>query len=303
MNQMDNVSDEELKAIEKQMKEVPQRKSDISDAKLVEMVKATERGENPDDVMAVAKTVNMKDKSANYWEVKDLPSGLRYYPDGTKIFARPLKVPEVKKIASMNEDNGDFVLNDILKRSVEGIDINDLYVADKIFIIFWLRANTYRDSGFVVKFICNKCEKKSEYHFEMDNLESQDLSKKFSPNVDVTLPSGFVVKYDYLRIRDELYIERFKEINSEALGGVDDELLAMSHMVKTINGEKKSLLEKYHWLIELDPGDYAYLKGYMEKYGMGIKPYVNVNCNECGGSAIVPIGFQEDFLIPTYMFE
>jgi hypothetical protein len=56
-------------------------------------------------------------------------------------------------------------------------------------------------------------------------------------------------------------------------------------------------------MIDLTPGDFAYLKTYIEKKGMGIKPFVMVECKECGGTAPVGITFQDSFLIPEFKFE
>jgi hypothetical protein len=75
--------------------------------------------------------------SPNYWAINGLPSNYLLYPKGTQILGRPLKVLEVKKLSSINEENADFIINDILKRTIKGINIDNLLVADKLFIILW----------------------------------------------------------------------------------------------------------------------------------------------------------------------
>jgi len=234
----------------------------------------------------------------NYWKIVGLPSKGKFYPTGVDIVGRPMKVLEVKKISSMTEENGDFILNDILKKTTRGIAVEDIYVADKIFIIFWLRANTYRESGYVVPYVCPKCEKKSDYHFGVDNLEVQEVSDDFEPNKEYKLIGGQVITYDYLKIKDELYIDKFTELNKAVIKEVDVELLAIAQMVKTINREEKTLLQKYNWVTELTPGDYSHLRSIIEKKGMGVKPYVNATCKECGGSAAIAVSFREDFFLP-----
>ena len=116
---------------------------------------------------SVAKQVMVQDtkKEENYHEITDLPSKYRLYPKGTKIFARPLKVLEVKALASINEDNANYIINDTLSKTIQGITIDDLVVADKLYLVFWLRANTYRESGYVVDFYCRHCESESTYEF------------------------------------------------------------------------------------------------------------------------------------------
>lgn len=313
---MEDISDEELKRIEKSSSQPSQTEREISDEQLIKMTQEVSESKKPIQT-AVKNNIVEPDMSqpminpmsyagntnTNYWKIEGLPSKGKFYPQGTEIQGRPMKVLEVKKVSSINEDNGDFVLNDIVRKTIKGIDHNEMYVADKLYAIFWLRANTYRDSGYVVPFICSKCEKKSEYHFEVDNLEVQQISDDFSPNKDIKLKNGDTIRYDYLKIKDELYIDRFKELNGDAVGEIDDELLGMSQMIKSINGKAETLLQKYHWLINLDPGDYSYLRTYFEKKGMGIKPFVNITCNSCGGTAVTAVNFRADFFIPETKFE
>lgn len=312
---MKDIDDEELRMIERGSQRVNSEDDKMNQEQMIAMVDRIKKGENPYPQQSVQPkflepdapkmqipTFNQHFASSNYWKIDGLPSKGRFYADGTELLGRPMKVLEVKKISSITEDNGDFILNDIVRRTTTGIDVNDLYVADKLYIIFWLRANTFRESGYIVPFICPKCGKKSDYHFEIDKLEVQQLSDDFNPSKEIKIGSS-VITYDYLRVKDELFIDRFKELNSQAVGEIDDEILAMVQMIKTIDGKEKTLLEKYHWMIELNPGDYSYFKTYVEKKGMGIKPFVMVECKECGGTASIAVSFREDFIIPEYKFE
>jgi len=324
MSQMKDISDEELRNIERTISTPSvNTKREDEDRDLISMVQNIKDGKSivrepvnepiepevaPPVNANVAQTVKAsfipgQASNANYWKIDGLPSKGKFYPEGSEILGRPMKVLEVKKISSMGEENGDFVINDIVRRCVTGIDTNDLYVADKLYIIFWLRANTYRDSGYIIPFMCPKCEKKSEYHFEVDNLEVKFIEDDFSPNKEITMLNGDKVSFDYLKIKDEIFIDRFKELNSQMVGEIDDELLAMSQMIKSINGKQPTLLQKYNWIIGVEPGDYSYLKTYMEKKGMGMKPFVNIECKECGGTAPVGVSFREEFLIPEYKFD
>lgn len=241
--------------------------------------------------------------SPNYWEITDLPSKFKLYPKGTRIMARPLKVLEVKKLSSLNEDNADFITNDILQRTVKGIALQDILIADKMCMIFWLRANTYRESGYVVKFDCPKCEKESQFHFSLDNLEIQYLSESYDPDKPITMLNGDKVQIKFLTIGDQIYLNKFKEMNSEAVQDIDEDLLQMARMIVSVNGEKKSLLNAYHYLITIDPKDFSYINTWFKKNGMGLKPWMNVECQKCGGTSPMGISFRPDFFIPEYNVE
>ena len=246
---------------------------------------------------------NRKVDNANYWEIKGLPSGGRLYPPNTLIEARPLKVIEVKKLASINETNADYVINDIIRRCVRvsgGItDVGDILLADKLFIVFWLRGTTYRDSSYIVDFPCPKCEKNSKYHFQIKNLDVSYLKDDYDPEKLIELESGDAIKLRFLKITDEFEIERFVEINQKLLGEIDTELLALACMIVSINGNTVSTLaEKYNYVLEFSPRDLSYVTTYLDEYGIGIESNMNIECTECGG--VVPMGvtFRADFFLP-----
>lgn len=240
----------------------------------------------------------------NYFPIEGIPSKYKLYPEGMRILGRPLKVIEVKKLSSINDDNVEFIVNEILQNAIKGIKVNDILVADKIFLILWLRANTYRDSGYVVDFVCSKCEKKSEFHFSIDDLEVKYLSDEYNPNKKITLQNGDKLTFRFLTIGDEISLDRFVEMNnSTVVSEFDSELLRLSAMISSINGNNVGLLERYNYILEMSPPDLSYITSYLEKYGMGMQPYINVQCKKCGGTSPVGISFRPDFFIPSYKFE
>jgi len=314
--QMKDVSEEELKQAERNILSSKDL-NEVSDRQLINMVQKIKEGKVSEVVRQresnmiepeVPKVINniteevISYSNANYWKIIGLPSKSRFYPAGVEILGRPMKVLEVKKISSMNDENGDFIINDIVRKTTKGLPLEEMYVADKLFIAFWLRANTYRESGYVVPFICNKCQKKSEFHFEVNNFEVQEISDDFDPKKDFKIGDNRIT-YDYLRVRDELYIDRFKELNRNTIGEIDPELLSMAQMIKTIDGKEQSLLQKYYWITELHPGSYSYMKTLFEKKGMGIKPFINITCKECGGTATTAVSFRQEFFVPEFKFE
>ena len=103
----------------------------------------------------------------DYWEIENLPSKGYYYPAGTKILGRRLKVKEVKKLGFMTDYNMEDTIESVLSSAIKGIDINKIYDDDKLYIVLWLRANTYREPGYKVSFMCSECETKSEYEFNL----------------------------------------------------------------------------------------------------------------------------------------
>jgi len=285
---MTDVNDENVQSVSP-----PKTAPKISDDAIIKKsLEAVEKGVSSDVEAGV-----------NYYTITNLPSRNRLYPEGTTILGRPLKVLDIKKLSSLNESNADFVINDILKRTIRGIALDDLYIADKLYLILWLRANSFRDSSYVVNFHCDKCDIDSTYHFEVENIDVQYLSNEYDPNKLLTLSNSKKIGLKFLTVGDNVKIERFKEMNKNALSEFDPELLTIAEMITSINGEKKTLLEKYEYVLKLEPQDFSYIVSYVDKYGMGIKPILNVKCNKCGGVGQVPVTFQPDFFLPAYKFE
>ncbi|MFW6219518.1 MAG: hypothetical protein ACOC33_01490 [bacterium] len=238
----------------------------------------------------------------NYHEIKDLPSKGKLYPKGTIIQARPLKVIEVKKLSSINEDNADDIVNDILRRTVIGINVNDILLSDKLYIVFWLRANTYRDSSYKVGFSCDKCESESNYHFELNSLSINYIKDDFDPNVPITLAvSKDELEMRFLTIGEERELYNFMENYKRTIKDIDVELLGLAFMTKSINGEEHDVMSRYKYILNMDPRDYSQVSTYVSDNAFGIDPWINAKCEKCGGESQIGITFREDFFIPKYI--
>jgi hypothetical protein len=245
-----------------------------------------------------ADTVKEIPDSDNFWHVKDLVTKYRLYPEGTEIWARPLKVLEVKKLASLTESNADFILNEILKKATRGLSIDEMYVADKIYLTLFLRANTFRDSSYVVKYNCPKCQKESSYHFGLDMLKINYLSDDYDPTAEYPINNGDVISIRFLKVKDDIEADRFREgLGSTA--ELDDELLSMACMIATINGHVVPLHQKYLYLTEIDAESFVDITSHIEKYSIGVDPVMNVVCSDCGGTAPMGISFHPSFFVPV----
>lgn len=231
--------------------------------------------------------------------IDELPSKYKLYPDDTKIYARPLKVLEIKTLSTINENNINSVINSVLSKTIKGIDVGDLLVADKLYLIFWLRANTYKDSGFVVDFDCTSCQEDSTYEFEINNLDVEEIKDDYDPEKAVTLQySGDSIKWSQIRVKDENNVKDFVAKHRNSMMKFDDEVLGVANLITTINGEKKSMLQKYEYLVAMSPLDYTYLESYIRNYELGINPVMNVKCAKCGGISPVAVSFRRSFFIP-----
>jgi hypothetical protein len=258
--------------------------------------------ENKSDSIGI--TVKPEEDDTNYWEIDDIPTKYKLYPDGTQIMARPLKVIEIKKLTSITDENADKVVNDILRKSIRGIDVNDIYSVDKMYLLLWLRANSFRDNRYVVGFDCELCSKETSYHFDINNVDVDYLSDDYNPTEILTLSNSDEIKVKLLQIKDELALSSFdmkyRSVFEKSGEKVDDELLAISFMIDTINGIKLDAIKLYNYLLDMNPGDFALLTTKLSDNNVGIKSYMNVTCTECGGESQVGLTFHPDFFLPNY---
>lgn len=267
---------------------------------------------NPDEEKQPTKTIpeapiidqptkeTVKDDSI-YDVIEELPTDYRLYPEGTVIKARSLMVTEVKMLAGMTEHNANDIVDTILQRTVQGIDINDIYTADKLYIMFWLRANTYKESGYNVKFECSECNTESEYAFELNQLNIKTITDEALEflNKPFTLPNKDKITFSLLTVGDEKQNEKFLKDNKTSLMNFDHEIVAICRMIHTINGEKLGMIAKYEYCTtKLNPSNYSYLESYLEDKGAGLEPTINVVCQKCGGASDTMLPFRPDFFFP-----
>lgn len=228
----------------------------------------------------------------NYWEIKDLPSQNRFYG---KIYGRPMKVLDLKKLANMDENNVTNTIETVLKRCTKGINVNDILTADKLYIIFWLRYNTFKDKGYEVGFKCSKCGKDTSYHFDLNKLDVTNVDEEKIKKMVVETSSGtFKLKYQTVGIEKE--IEKFMATYSlDPLFDLDEDVVNLSACID--NG--KSLLDNYRMLVDMNPIDYKKLEDTLDSISIGVVPLINVACKLCKEETLLGISFRSEFLFPS----
>lgn len=239
-----------------------------------------------------------------YWPITELPSNFQFYPKNTKIFGRVLEVAEIKKIALalQNNEKLDFTIRQVLKRAIKGVNIDDLIQPDKLYLLLWLRANTFNESGYSVDFHCLKCNKDSTYDFTLDNLQIKYFNEEFFNHNTVKLKNGDEIVLNFLTLKEEEQQEIFK-IEFEKMEDLDDDILDLACSIKSINGERLPLINRYTYLTnpkKIDAMDYMKLETVMNKYDFGVTQNLIVKCNQCGGEGPVGITFRKSFFVPEF---
>lgn len=257
-----------------------------------------------DQISFVDEVPSKDERSGNFIPILDgLPSQYKFYTKGKKIFARPLNVSEVKLLASMDESNFDYVITDILNRTTKGIPVDDILKADKYFLLMWLRAQSYMHSGFKLDFKCQHCKKISHYNFDVSVLDVVPVQPEFNEPMEVVLPqTGTSLRLRYLRIRDEKKLGDFLRGVKAGSKVYDNEFLEIAAYIDAIDESVKTLKERYEFVENMTPVDFAYLLSFIDSRTFGIKNTISAKCGHCQEVTPVEIRFRPEFFIPKYRF-
>lgn len=254
-----------------------------------------------DDEIIVPK--KKEESNGLFHEILDLPSKYRLYPEGTKFYGRPLFVKELKKLASMNEDNHTSIINEILSTAIKGIDINEIYVADKIYLILWLRANTYKNSDFSIKYRCPECKAENSYMFGVEHLDIKYLPDNYKLEPLTLINTEDEIEFDFPKIKDENRIKFFKENSSRnKIDDSDEDDLNIASYIRKINGETVNLQRAYDFIktLEQNPEDYMNILSHISDMDFGMSQEILVTCKnpKCEEVNHLPISFRPEFFLP-----
>lgn len=258
-----------------------------------------------EDISAAIKTAVTKPQMApedfaKLLYIDNIPSKYLRYPEGTKLYGRPLDIKELKKLANITTMNVTTIIDDILRSTIKGVAFENILINDKLYLILWLRANTYPESGYSVPFVCPECNEEVTFDFKVDNIEINYIREDMIFEEPVELPNHDFIVFKYPTIKDEQRITNFRESVKKSYTKYDDDILSLTMSINTINGKSLPLMDVYNYISNVKI--FSQIKGYINDFDFGISEWLNVKCNKCGGTAHAGISFRPDFIIPAYRF-
>lgn len=223
----------------------------------------------------------------NYF-VLDLPSKGLVYPNYTKgsIKVRPLTGGDESILATMNERNMMDKLIEVLQRTVEGIDVRQMTLGDKIALMVWHGINSYTD-GFTSKVTCEGCLQSIQVDYKLADSKVQYLPDHFKEPYPVELSNGTKVKCRLLRVSDEIAALEYEKKLQDfylyriALTVVDD----------------KDIVQRVDWLAQLPAKDVAKIRAFQDVFYHGPTFIYDYQCSLCGykGTFYSPFRFEHFF--------
>lgn len=212
-------------------------------------------------------------QSFNYLEIElsELPSRGLLYSANARIRGRFLTIRDVKLLALQTEATATKIINEIIRKCFifENLTIDDLYLCDRQYLAFWLRANSFvKQNGYKLEIKkCKTCNTGFSADIALDSLDINYLDRIPAP---ITLPvSGDIVKIKLPKMCDLKYVD-------------DDMDIQMMARMIDVNDPLK-------YVYELNARDYVALLDYCKRFNVGFNNVLELECPHCHFTNMVKI--------------
>ena len=242
--------------------------------------------------------------------MEDIPSKGRFYPEDAILQIKAAAVKEVEHFSTMNESDPldiDKHLNDILKscatltsNSDRKLNIMDIIEGDRFFIILAIKDKTFIETENVIT-LDIVCPNGHTNHRVLKNnilnsnpLSSEDIEKYYSKEdrcYNVATKSFGIIKMRPPRLGLVEYIYN-KGRTSEMAGKYWDKSYysILPYMFPHSSGKVRDLDidDLYAEYKKWSNKKFAVVYRMAEKIKIGIDPYIEIVCDECGEVARTP---------------
>lgn len=213
-----------------------------------------------------------------------LPSNCLFYRSGDQIKIRPMNLEDEKAIA-ISKGKVEDPINLMLSRCVEGVDIKDLLIIDKLWLIFNLRAISYGDIYKAIA-ICSKCQAENPLDIPLLSLPVIPLPDDYKNPTEVELPIlKKKVTVTIPRVSDEVYLKDKDGIFANlwrfvlSVDGNTDKVL----INKFLNDPRLPLTDVHKIINALTCADY------------GVKTNIKFECGSCKEHNLIDLPIGADF--------
>lgn len=222
-----------------------------------------------------------------------LPSRGKFYSE--TIYCKKLTTVNIKNLATLNEQNVNNIINNVILSSIYGMDPLKVFTGDKIWLIYYLRSITYNDLPFRLRGTCPNCENICNYEFTLKNLDVSYLDKTLPEFIE--LQNGDKISISFPTISTDSSINRIKN-DPNIIMEINPELLEMASYIDKINGKKIGLMQAYEYITDIDGLNFSIYTNTLSEYIFSAKPVGKFTCPKCGEEILLPVPFTPAFFLP-----
>lgn len=227
-----------------------------------------------------------KISSMPYYQVPILPTGGKGYPEGSKVFYRLVTVREAIELANMTRtlDSFRYALEGI---RTEGMDKEDLFLADFLYISLLRNGSSGTVTHFSVSGVCPHCGEEYKAEVPVENVYVKDF-EEVQKRVNL---EGFGMDLILERPRVRRYLE-YLERAEKSPGTSDLDAMALPIVALVKEEEewdgKKMPFEEAVSILETLPS--GIVEEYAEMFDRSSLILLQLKCPKCGRDIEVPVG-------------
>ena len=234
-----------------------------------------------EDAEVAAILENLPTETAS--EVLPPSRGIPYFGKERKLKIRPMTFADEKAIVSTKRNARVDSATLLLSRCVDGVDVSDLLIVDKLFLLLKIRELSYGDD-YKAQAICNRCAGQNTLNIELSQLNcvfaepEENLASRKIPlsgiKKDAVIMTTTILDEDYLKEENILgNIWRFVH----SIGGSENKAVISKVVEKLPIADVHTLLKEINLL------------------NYGIQTEVTFDCESCGNSNIISLPINENF--------
>jgi transcription elongation factor Elf1 len=214
--------------------------------------------------------------------ILELPSKNKFYNGATDIVLKPMTFENEKNvIANMKKDIDP--INTLLADCIKGVNISDLLIFDKVYVLMRLRQLSYGET-YEFNIDCPKCGRESHVSMSLQDLIVNQIPDDLTDPREITLPvSKKKVKVRFPRVRDEHYLMTPELINNN--------LYKMIDSVENIS----DILIINQFIKKLPLRDVKAIIKEINRPDLGLDPRLLFECPKCNKSTEVSIPITANF--------